>query len=704
MVLFSKKILFEIIDNDQFRDKPMNDYFVRQVIRKIEDKIFVKVNPSESDLKNLKSLIFKLKDKAKKQRKLGGFQFRKFLSELSSSAFEWQAPVDRHECENVLKEHKEMLLKCQEENKKLTETILLNVKNNNIPECSKPLGRKFSELTKSGQSKRRKVERETVKKSLKFLDKENIKPLSVSVERENGKKEVLVLRESKEKQDMEENSDELSALLYILDTFNISREAYAELSMYCKELPRRHVLQEYVNKLNTGFKIVDTPNGLGVQQSLKTKLLQVLNSLTAEDNKFAPDGKIKIKLSGDGTNVGKRLHVVNVSFTVINEKRCRAASGNYPLCVMNSKEAYSELADGLRDLRQEVGELQDSSITVDGRDFTIEILLGGDYKFLLVAVGIPCIASEYFCVYCKCSKSEKCKLDLEWSMEDVTKGARSLYECPDGCLKARKKISKKAFSVVNPPLFPHIGPLRVVVDPLHMFLRITDKLFNLLIAELRTLDNINGNTTFNTGVIDRSKVQHVAKLETVLEQLGIHFSLSVNRDTKRLEYRDLIGPEKLKLMKSFCANDLISDDGRAEILQKVWDGFSQIEKIMKSETPDADELEERTKEWCLLYVEAFQSRDITPYIHILRCHAHELIRRHGDISSFTQQGLEKLNDTITKQYFRGSCHKPQLALRQIMEKQNRISILENSQRQKSKTLKCSCCGGADHNKISCGKS
>lgn len=37
------------------------------------------------------------------------------------------------------------------------------------------------------------------------------------------------------------------------------------------------------------------------------------------DAKFIMDKKVRVKLTGDGTNIGKRLHVVNFGFTLLEE-------------------------------------------------------------------------------------------------------------------------------------------------------------------------------------------------------------------------------------------------------------------------------------------------------------------------------------------------------------------------------------------------
>lgn len=48
---------------------------------------------------------------------------------------------------------------------------------------------------------------------------------------------------------------------------------------------------------------------------------------------------------------------------------------------------------------------------------------------------------------------------------------------------------------------------------------------------------------------------------------------------------------------------------------------------------------------------------------------------HGALLQFTQQGLEKYNDVMTKDYFRSSSHKGEECLQQILQKQNRLEHL-----------------------------
>ncbi len=83
---------------------------------------------------------------------------------------------------------------------------------------------------------------------------------------------------------------------------------------------------------------------------------------------------IKIKLTGDGTNIGHGVHVVVFGFMICEEGGCSGfAYGNNPVCLLKEKEDYEHLRLGLQDVSKEIE---------DGVVFKINFYLGGDWKFL----------------------------------------------------------------------------------------------------------------------------------------------------------------------------------------------------------------------------------------------------------------------------------------------------------------------------------
>lgn len=59
---------------------------------------------------------------------------------------------------------------------------------------------------------------------------------------------------------------------------------------------------------------------------------------------------------------------------------------------------------------------------------------------------------------------------------------------------------------------------------------------------------------------------------------------------------------------------------------------------------------EDAKSWQskFLQVHVYQTKNITPYMHAFVAHVPEFLKIHGAIAPYTQQGLEKLNDSLTQ--------------------------------------------------------
>lgn len=132
--------------------------------------------------------------------------------------------------------------------------------------------------------------------------------------------------------------DILNMMILVKDQYNVSGRAYHEMARICKEMPRHYRIKERIGELNKLWNIRPTPHGtLGVQQTLQdrlkvriAKLLQVL----PDSAPLKMYKRISVKLSGDGTCIGKRLNVINFTFTILDEgSAAYSAEGNHPLVI-----------------------------------------------------------------------------------------------------------------------------------------------------------------------------------------------------------------------------------------------------------------------------------------------------------------------------------------------------------------------------------
>ena len=155
----------------------------------------------------------------------------------------------------------------------------------------------------------------------------------------------------------------------------------------------------------------------------------------------------------------------------------------------------------MKELQQETNELK--TIEVKNKVYKIKQYLGGDMKFLLLSNGLMSANSNYHCLYGKyrAGTTSEANLDNEncrWSMLNkkwrrTNKGAIEIIleekkntnnNVTENLSKSANKSvfdkNEKIFCQNHKPIFEHIPVKRIVIDILHLYLRICDRLMSLL--------------------------------------------------------------------------------------------------------------------------------------------------------------------------------------------------------------------------------
>ena len=113
-----------------------------------------------------------------------------------------------------------------------------------------------------------------------------------------------------------------------------------------------------------------------------------------------------MKLTGDGTNIGKRLHVVSFAFTIIEEgERAYGGIGNHCIGIFKEPENYESMQLCLQDIISDVERIE--TINVGDHEFHITFFLGGDWKFLAMITGVYSASCNHACIWCKCPTLER---------------------------------------------------------------------------------------------------------------------------------------------------------------------------------------------------------------------------------------------------------------------------------------------------------
>jgi hypothetical protein len=163
----------------------------------------------------------------------------------------------------------------------------------------------------------------------------------------------------------------------------------------------------------------------------------------------------------------------------------------------------------------------------------------------------------------------------------------------------------------------------------------------------------------------------------------------------------LTGPEKHRLFHKINVSTLFPSIPKVSDIQELWSSFYLLMQMLSNDCV-ADIFDRKAKTWVNDFCAIYQTKHVTPYAHALSMHVSQFIQLHGNISKFSEQGLEKLNDLTTKHYLRSTNHRETEALHQLIQKRNRLEYLEHRGYAREKR-KCTCtnCGQLGHNKRKC---
>ena len=109
-----------------------------------------------------------------------------------------------------------------------------------------------------------------------------------------------------------------------------------------------------------------------------------------------------------------------------------AGTGNHTFAAVKCTENYDNLKQALEPVLADMNELIEAQeIEVEGKIIKLEIILGGDMKFLLVVLGMNAAHSNYACLWCNIHKKNRlatlCKHKQRLSLL-ITLGG--MYQCP----------------------------------------------------------------------------------------------------------------------------------------------------------------------------------------------------------------------------------------------------------------------------------
>ena len=210
----------------------------------------------------------------------------------------------------------------------------------------------------------------------------------------------------------EDEKKKVEQILFLLDKFCVGDSFYHEISMITDNLPRSYLVKQCREQLNKMCHIEALDGNFegGKVSSVETVFKEHISDYLTQNPDFNTiNDKIKIKINGDGARMTRNSNFILLSFSILQTGECvMSAKGNRTIGIVNGTEGYQTIKVSFGSLFKEINSLIDSAkLTVDGQDLNTEFYLGGDYKFLLLMLGLKGATSNYACAWCKVHKADR---------------------------------------------------------------------------------------------------------------------------------------------------------------------------------------------------------------------------------------------------------------------------------------------------------
>jgi len=328
-----------------------------------------------------------------------------------------------------------------------------------------------------------------------------------------------------------------------------------------------------------------------------------------------------------------------VTFAILNDiNNIFQPDNHYCLVLYSGIEKYEHLKNALNHLMNELEDIDKNGfIDSDGLKWKTILYFSSDWKFLSICLGINHATATHFCPWCLCSKSDHSKLELEWNISKEMEIIKSNYQAYAGHK--------------NAPIFTMIPLTHWIPDELHLMLRITDRLWSLMLEE--------------TGYQRNEKIRE--KIKDEMSRIRVHFEFWQSQGSNNWNYTSLMGEDKMKVLKNFDIESVLPKN-RSDLIHELWNDFDILYTALRDSTTDPAFLKNKAKLWLNKFLTPsigdphkknyikglYTNNDVTPYIHVMVHHIHEFMSIHHNfgIKAFTCSPVEKKKHIQISKYFR----------------------------------------------------
>ena len=231
----------------------------------------------------------------------------------------------------------------------------------------------------------------------------------------------------------EDEKRKVEQILFLLDKFCVGDSFFHEISMITDSIPRSYLVKQCREQLNKMCHIEALDgNFVGAKvSSVETVFKEHISDYLKQNPDFDTiNDKIKIKINGNGARMTRNSNFIFLSFSILQTgESVMSAKGNRTIGIVSGTEGYQTIKVSFGSLFKEINSLIDSGkLAVDSQDLNTEFYLGGDYKFILLMLGLKGATSNYACAWCKVHKADRWNISDNYHIYNTPPIVRTLEE------------------------------------------------------------------------------------------------------------------------------------------------------------------------------------------------------------------------------------------------------------------------------------
>ncbi len=349
--------------------------------------------------------------------------------------------------------------------------------------------------------------------------------------------------------------------------------------------------------------------------------------------------------------------------------------------MLKGAENYETLKEGLAPVLADIQEVIEAGyIELDGRPLELQFYLGGDYKFLLLMMGMNQAHSNHVCLFCTVHKNKRWMTTSPADKRTLATMEQCRQHLPG---------SKERLGCIEEPLVG-VEIDMIAIDTLHLMLRVHDVLLRNLINAMIHKDQVASHSGAAT-------TAQLDKLVSAIQSCGLTFRVWKDREGKGSDcykWTSLRGRDRRIMFKRLppVLSDLFDDPSDGPVVEYLWKEFDNLLSLFPIESPSEAVLKdvcEGTVDWIekflsLTTLEGHKRANVTPYIHIMVMHMPDQMRSLGGLLRFSGQGVKKNNDDARRNFLSSNRWD---APKEVLLAEHRLDLLSRFTRKKRQYTK-----------------